>query len=36
MTVSHLRHLPAAGDAGLLGIVDIIDMCRALIDAGEG
>ena len=36
MTTRHFRHLPVAGDAGLLGVVDIIDVCRALIDAGEG
>ena len=36
MTARHFRHLPVAGDAGLLGVVDIIDVCRALINAGEG
>ena len=36
MTTRHFRHLPVAGDAGLLGVVDIIDVCRALINAGEG
>jgi len=36
MTARHLRHLPVAGDAGPLGVVDIIDVCRALISAGEG
>ena len=36
MTTGHFRHLPVAGDAGLVGVVDIIDVCRALIDAGEG
>ena len=36
MTTRHFRHLPVAGDAGLVGVVDIIDVCRALIDAGEG
>ena len=35
MTARHFRHLPVAGDAGLLGVVDIIDVCRALINAGE-
>ena len=35
MTTRHCRHLPVAGDAGLLGMVDIIDVCRALISAGE-
>jgi CBS domain-containing protein len=36
MTTRHFRHLPVAGDAGLVGVVDIIDVCRALIDAGQG
>ena len=36
MTARHLRHLPVAGDAGLLGVVDIIDVCRALINADTG
>ena len=35
MTARHFHHLPVAGDAGLLGVVDIIDVCRALINAGE-
>ena len=36
MTIRHFRHLPVAGDVGLLGVVDIIDVCRALIGADEG
>ena len=36
MTARLFRHLPVAGDAGLIGVVDIIDVCRALIDAGDG
>ena len=36
MTDRHFRHLPVGGDAGLLGVVDIIDVCRALISSGEG
>ncbi len=36
MTTRHYRHLPVAGDAGLLGVADIIDVCRALIGADEG
>jgi CBS domain-containing protein len=36
MTDRHFRHLPVAGDAGLLGVIDIIDVCRALISAWEG
>ena len=35
MTTRHFRHLPVAGDAGLVGVVDITDVCRALITAGE-
>jgi CBS domain-containing protein len=35
MTTSHLGHLPVAGDAGLAGMIDITDVCRALINAGE-
>lgn len=30
MTTRHFCHLPVAGDAGLLGVVDIIDVCQAL------
>jgi len=36
MTTRHLRHLPVAGDAGLLAVVDITDVCRALLGAGQG
>ena len=32
MTTGHFRHLPVVGDAGLTGIVDIRDVCRALLD----
>jgi CBS domain-containing protein len=35
MTARHFRHLPVAGDAGLFGMVDIIDVCRALINTGQ-
>jgi CBS domain-containing protein len=35
MTTSHFRHLPVTGDAHLFGVVDIIDVCRALIGADE-
>jgi CBS domain protein len=35
MTARHFRHLPVAGDAGLLGVVDITDVCQALITAGK-
>ena len=33
MTSGRFRHLPVIGDAGLVGIVDITDVCRALLDA---
>ena len=36
MTTSHVRHLPVADHADLLGVVDIIDVCRALVEAGDG
>ena len=35
MTTRHFRHLPVAGDTGLLGVVDITDVCRALSGTGE-
>ena len=31
MTSRRFRHLPVVGDAGLAGIVDIIDVCRVLL-----
>ena len=34
MSVGQFRHLPVADDAGLRGVVDIIDVCRALVNAG--
>jgi CBS domain-containing protein len=36
MTAGHYRHLPVASDTGLLGVVDIIDVCQALISTGQG
>lgn len=32
MTSGHFRHLPVSDDSGLIGIIDITDICRALID----
>jgi CBS domain-containing protein len=32
MTTGHFRHLPVVGDAGLVGIVDITDVCRMLLE----
>jgi CBS domain-containing protein len=32
MMSGHFRHLPVVGDAGLVGMVDIADVCRALLD----
>jgi len=31
MTARHFRHLPVVGDSGLSGIVDVSDLCRALL-----
>jgi CBS domain-containing protein len=36
MLNGHFRHLPVVGDAGLIGMVDITDVCGALLDAPEG
>jgi CBS domain-containing protein len=36
MTATRFRHLPVTGDAGLLAVADITDVCRALIGAGQG
>ena len=36
MTRGHFRDLPVVGRDGLLGVVDINDLCRALIGADEG
>ena len=35
MTSGRFRHLPVTGDAGLTGIVDITDVCTALLDISE-
>ena len=32
MTSGHFRHLPVVDDTGLVGIVDITEVCRALVD----
>jgi CBS domain-containing protein len=32
MLASHFRHLPVVSEGGLIGIVDIGDVCRALLD----
>jgi CBS domain-containing protein len=32
MTAGRFRHLPVVGDDGLIGMVDITDVCRALLD----
>ena len=32
MLAGRFRHLPVVDDAGLVGIVDITDICRALLD----
>lgn len=35
MTSGRFRHLPVMGDAGLVGIVDITDVCSALLEVSE-
>jgi signal-transduction protein with cAMP-binding, CBS, and nucleotidyltransferase domain len=35
MTTGRFRHLPVAGAAGLLGLIDLTDVCRALGNAAE-
>jgi CBS domain-containing protein len=35
MTSGRFRHLPVMDDAGLRGLVDISDVCRALLDDSE-
>ena len=35
MTKGRFRHLPVMGDTGLVGIVDITDVCSALLDVSE-
>jgi CBS domain-containing protein len=35
MTSGHFRHLPVMGEAGLVGIVDITDVLRALLGVSE-
>jgi CBS domain-containing protein len=35
MTRGHFRHLPVTSDSGLVGMVDITDICRALIEPGS-
>ena len=35
MTSGRFRHLPVMGDAGLVGIVDITDVCTALLNVSE-
>ena len=32
MTNGRFRHLPVVGDHGIIGMVDISDVCRALLD----
>ena len=35
MIDSHFQHLPVVGDNGLAGVVDIDDVCRALLTEGQ-
>jgi CBS domain-containing protein len=34
MTSGRFRHLPLVDDSGVIGMVDITDVCRALLDIG--
>jgi CBS domain-containing protein len=36
MMAGHFRHLPVVDDSGLVGIVDIADVSRALLDPHDG
>jgi CBS domain-containing protein len=36
MLAGRLRHLPVVGEAGLIGIVDIADVCAALLGSPAG
>ncbi|HEV2254413.1 MAG TPA: CBS domain-containing protein [Streptosporangiaceae bacterium] len=36
MTNGHFRYLPVVDDSGLIGIVDITAVCRALLDGQDG
>jgi CBS domain-containing protein len=35
MINGHFRHLPVVSHGGLVGIIDITDICRALLPVGE-
>jgi len=35
MTTRHYRHLPVTSDTGLLGLIDITDVCQALSNTAE-
>jgi CBS domain-containing protein len=36
MVTGHFRHLPVVGDSGVVGMVDIADICRALLNSLDG
>ena len=36
MLAGHFRHLPVVGEAGLIGMVEIADVCAALLDSSAG
>jgi len=36
MVTGHFRHLPVVGEAGLIGMVDITDVCAALARPAAG
>jgi len=36
MITGRFRHLPVVEEASLIGMIDITDICRALLDAPGG
>jgi len=36
MIAGHFRHLPVVGDTGLIGMLDIADVCQALLNQPTG
>ena len=36
MVTGHFQHLPVVGDIGLVGIIDLSDVCSALLDSPGG
>jgi CBS domain-containing protein len=36
MVTGRFRHLPVVGNRGVVGMVDVADVCRALLNALDG